>query len=76
MFTVAVGSMEIIHSATESDVQRAAARSLQASPALTERVLLEQLEYLLHHVGASCFPGCPDCIRLEQAKRPLLQPFS
>jgi len=45
------------------------------SPAAYADVMREQMEYLLHHLGASCFPGCPDCARLEQVKRPLLRPF-
>jgi len=37
-------------------------------------VLLEQLEYLVAH-DDGCAPGCPDCRRLAQVKRCLLQPF-
>jgi hypothetical protein len=43
------------------------------SAALSD-VLLEQIEYLLNHERA-CEPGCSDCMRLEQVKRYLLQPF-
>jgi hypothetical protein len=42
--------------------------------AVLSDVLLEQFEYLLNHGGA-CEPGCSDCLRLEQVKRCLLQPF-
>ena len=38
-------------------------------------VMIEQLEYLVAH-GGRCMPYCPDCRRLEQLKRCLLQPFT
>jgi len=38
-------------------------------------VLWEQMEYLMAHAGSSCSPDCPDCTRLEQVRRYLLQPF-
>jgi hypothetical protein len=39
-------------------------------------IMWEQMDYLLAHAGSStCCPNCPDCTRLEQVKRYLLQPF-
>jgi len=35
----------------------------------------EQMEFLVAHAGQACNPGCPECSRLEQVKRYLLQPF-
>jgi hypothetical protein len=46
------------------------------APAPAAAVMREQMEYLMAHAGSSCHPGCPDCTRLEQVKRHLLQPFN
>jgi hypothetical protein len=40
-------------------------------------IMWEQMDYLLAHAGAAtCHADCPDCARLEQVKRYLLQPFN
>ena len=39
-----------------------------------EAILVEQLSYLLRHVG-SCPEDCPDCTRLRRVEQILLQPF-
>jgi hypothetical protein len=43
--------------------------------ASTVDVMWEQMEFLVAHAGKACKPGCPECSRLEQVKRYLLQPF-
>ena len=43
--------------------------------ASTVDVMWEQMEFLVAHAGEACKPGCPECNRLEQVKRCLLQPF-
>jgi hypothetical protein len=55
------------------DVARAT-RYLEPAPAAA--VMWEQMEYLMAHAGSICHPECPDCRRLEQVKRHLLQPFN
>src|SRR5438309_3029549 len=79
------GVMESINS---SDIQSSPGQDSRTSPAAARQrcylappaphaeVMWEQMEYLLDHVGSTCFPGCADCARLEQVKRCLLQPFS
>jgi hypothetical protein len=61
---------------TEISIVRAAGTSkpiyLAETPLLD--VLVEQLEYLVAHENG-CAPDCPDCRRLAQVKRCLLQPF-
>jgi len=47
-------------------------RYLAAAP--VDAVLWEQIDYLLNH-AATCQASCPDCRRLEQVRRFLLQPF-
>jgi len=47
-------------------------RYVAAAP--VDAVLWEQIDYLLHH-ASSCQANCPDCRRLEQVRRCLLQPF-
>ncbi len=49
-------------------------RPIYLSEAPLLDVLLEQLEYLVVHEDG-CAPDCPDCRRLAQLKRCLLQPF-
>ena len=44
--------------------------------ASTIDVMWEQMEFLVAHAGKACKPACPQCRRLEQVKRCLLQPFS
>ena len=39
-------------------------------------VMEDQIHYLIGHAGRQCLPGCPDCVRLEEAKRCLLRPFA
>ena len=46
------------------------------APAPSSAVMWEQMEYLLGHAGSRFRPDCPDCTRLEQVKRYLLQPFN
>lgn len=46
------------------------------TPASAASVMREQMEYLMAHAGSSCHPDCPDCTRMEQVKRYLLQPFN
>lgn len=74
-----INSSDSIHSSPGQDSRTlpVAARQLcyLAPPASHAEVMREQMEYLLEHVGANCFPGCADCARLEQVKRCLLQPF-
>jgi len=53
----------------------AARQSCYLAPAPAAAVMWEQMEYLMAHAGSSCHPDCPDCTRLEQVMRHLLQPF-
>lgn len=39
-------------------------------------VMQDQIGYLLSHMGSRCRPGCPDCVRFEEARRCLLKPFA
>ena len=77
MFSVAVRTMDVLRSSPnlDSPTSEGALDVSRVAPDLTARIMREQMEYLLNHVSASCFPGCPDCVRLEQVKRPLLRPF-
>jgi hypothetical protein len=45
-------------------------------PEAAAAIMWEQMQYLMAHAGSTCHPDCPDCTRLEQVKRYLLQPFN
>jgi len=49
--------------------------SMYFTPAAEGAMLWEQIEFLLGHVSPNCTADCPDCRRLEGARRYLLQPF-
>ena len=71
--------MESISLSPDQHTQAAveeARQSLYLAPAPPAAVMWEQMEYLMAHVGPSCHPDCPDCTRLEQVRRYLLQPFN
>jgi hypothetical protein len=40
-----------------------------------DKILHEQLDYLIDHAARSCAPGCSDCARLQQVQGLLLLPF-
>jgi len=61
------------HARVAAEVPR---ESLHLAPASVASVMWEQMEYLMAHAGSSCHRDCPDCKRLKQVKRYLLQPFN
>jgi len=46
---------------------------IEAAP--SEKVIVEQVAYLIVHEAGCGIPGCPDCERLGGVREVLLQPF-